>query len=817
MARVTPSDPLVEGGRVYLRIPVKNFGGTASPAIHTYTEGYTAKGSLWRADGAQPTAVVIQPNQSVTFQVQHDLWVGHAGTWSTYGVYLWNDATSTYYGALAANGYDQTISFNVAAQADIRQNGPIQVSGTSAEGNQVYLTFPVKNFGGVATPAIHPYVEGHTALGNLWRADGAQPTAVVIQPGQSVTFQVRQDLWAGQAGTWNSYGVYVWNDSTNGYYGPLAPNGYSQSISFVVAAGAQLRQDGPIEVSGSLVSGGRVYLKIPVKNAGGTASPPIHTYTEGYTGHQALWRADGAQPTATVIQPGARVVFQVQHDLWNGHEGTWNTYGVFLWNDASHSYFGPLPANGNNQQVSFNVQAATQFVLRLPFTHASSENGLDRIWSFFDHEYPLGSGYEPGTVAATTLKYNGDRLPGTLSSCKPGSSCYSGHDGYDFGYRLILGSPVLAAHAGYAAATRWNCVDNDQSIYVVTVTQGRYRTAYLHLQNDSFWWDFHDNPRQVGAGIQIGTVGNTGARACITGPHLHFGVYYDVNNNGTFRPVDPYGFDPTKTDPWVKDMGGPISNWLWEFAKPGQADVSPAGPAVTITSGDAAVTVLSSAVSVPATLALMSVPVDNAGSTGNVAGQERNATLAVNTIAIGSAFQLSGVHDDGSPVGNLATPATITKEYSDADRAYADELTIGVYVWQEANASWQLLATQLDVTNNRVTATTDRSGTYCLRAQPLNPAPTLVAILPARVPVNTTTTISLVGTNYLPGVGVNLGIGAVDVVRLSATELRVTVPAQLTPGAYDVIVRNPDGQSVSMDRGLMIGHSVYLPAIACGR
>src|SRR5690606_28897030 len=47
--------------------------------------------------------------------------------------------------------------------------------------------------------------------------------------------------------------------------------------------GVDLRQSGPIEIWGTFVEGGRVYLSIPVKNFGSTASPPIHPYTEGYT------------------------------------------------------------------------------------------------------------------------------------------------------------------------------------------------------------------------------------------------------------------------------------------------------------------------------------------------------------------------------------------------------------------------------------------------------------------------------------------------------------------------------------------------------
>jgi hypothetical protein len=64
------------------------------------------------------------------------------------------------------------------AAVDLRQNGPISVTGTLCEGGTVYLAIPVKNYGGSTSPAMHVYSEGYTAKGQLWRADGAQPTAV---------------------------------------------------------------------------------------------------------------------------------------------------------------------------------------------------------------------------------------------------------------------------------------------------------------------------------------------------------------------------------------------------------------------------------------------------------------------------------------------------------------------------------------------------------------------------------------------------------------------------------------------------------------
>jgi photosystem II stability/assembly factor-like uncharacterized protein len=108
---VSITGSLVVGGRAYFTINIKNYGNTATPAIHPYIEGY-ANGSLfWRADGAQPGSAVIQPGQTVSFQDNYVLNV--AGTWTANGIYLWNNDVGTYWKPLPANGQNQQFSFTV--------------------------------------------------------------------------------------------------------------------------------------------------------------------------------------------------------------------------------------------------------------------------------------------------------------------------------------------------------------------------------------------------------------------------------------------------------------------------------------------------------------------------------------------------------------------------------------------------------------------------------------------------------------------------------------------------------------------------------
>lgn len=134
------------------------------------------------------------------------------------------------------------------------------------------------------------------------------------------------------------------------------PSALSVTVS---AAAPDLRQDGPLAISAGsdIRPGGKLYLTVPVRNVGSATSPQIHAYVEGRSGTGGLWRADGASPRAVAISPGQAVTFTVQQDLWAADLGTWTSTGVHLWNDATSSYYGPLPANGNAQSISFQLSA----------------------------------------------------------------------------------------------------------------------------------------------------------------------------------------------------------------------------------------------------------------------------------------------------------------------------------------------------------------------------------------------------------------------------------------------------------------------------
>src|SRR5262249_37450705 len=61
-------------------------------------------------------------------------------------------------------------------------------------------------------------------------------------------------------------------------------------------------------------------------------------------------------PASQVISAGGTATFQMEQVV--NTLGTWKVNGVFVWNATTNSYWGSLPANGQNQQPTFNVSSA---------------------------------------------------------------------------------------------------------------------------------------------------------------------------------------------------------------------------------------------------------------------------------------------------------------------------------------------------------------------------------------------------------------------------------------------------------------------------
>lgn len=216
----------------------------------------------------------------------------------------------------------------------------------------------------------------YTYYGHLARiADnipiGSQSTTVHVKPGdvigmagnsgaEDVGVHLHFQFHVGA----NKYDPYDLWTTADKYPDPAGTNGkrsgtndYWTSNPPVYLGAPSPQQDGPVKVEGALVEGGKAVVTIKIKNDGNAATPAIFPYVEGNNTAGQFWQSSNPQPASRAIQPSETVTFTVEQDLWSA--GTWTSNGIFLWNSSAGQYWKPLPANGQNQQFSFTVQAQT--------------------------------------------------------------------------------------------------------------------------------------------------------------------------------------------------------------------------------------------------------------------------------------------------------------------------------------------------------------------------------------------------------------------------------------------------------------------------
>jgi hypothetical protein len=96
------------------------------------------------------------------------------------------------------------------------------------------------------------------------------------------------------------------------------------------------------------------------------------------------------------------------------------------------------------------------------------------------------------------------------------------------------------------------------------------------------------------------------------------------------------------------------------------------------------------------------------------------------------------------------------------------------------------------------------------------PSIDLSAINPVEATNEVTVTLTLTGSGFSPMTQVKLGDQTLnDVTFVTERLLRAMIPANLTPGAYDVKVINPDSQSDLLPQVFKIKQNsqLYLPII----
>lgn len=352
----------------------------------------------------------------------------------------------------------------------------------------------------------------------------------------------------------------------------------------------------------------------------------------------------------------------------------WRSPRDMTWVFSNPSYLlASVPYEGiYKYNISENLQNEYAF-LEIPWETQNKSSLIDKISSFFDHEYPL-LGYtsfsEPLDTQKTTINYLG------FEEKKP-NLYYSSHDGTDFS--LNYGTPILSAYSGYAS---YEYDSGGLGHYITINHKNGYETTYAHLQNNGLittgqnYW--------VEAGQQIGLIGTSGNT---TGPHLHFSIKR-LNVSEPENRIDPFGWqaplinDPWETFSWTDTQGyhkGSKSPYLWKF-NPKTEALSNKQVIIDRNSHEQNFTVFIEPYTYP------KVPI----------------TQNKLTYITGTSMLINLYNILGQEIPELLEPARIEVDISNVNTEDLLENTINIYSWNEETSLWEPIPSVYDYITKKV-------------------------------------------------------------------------------------------------------------------
>lgn len=461
--------------------------------------------------------------------------------------------------------------------------------------------------------------------------------------------------------------------------------------------------------------------------------------------------------------------FDIYHQMWNGT--VWSPSPTNI-SHSSRGAAGPIIAvdSGGNLHViwsdyrpgNWDVFYSTKppesppTFLDLPWDYEALEMDFKdaalSMYSFFDHKYPL-MWSEPTETRDETLIYTGKEDDDDIIP-------YSGHNGYDFGRKSKVtedgGVPVLAPAAGM---TTYKYDTNGGNTIILNHENGFF-TWFMHLQEDGLVASKSADLVSVAKGDQLGLVGNTGKP---TGPHLHFSVIKDLNENGVldfgtdypYGLVDPYGWDPDDPgfiDPWPV-YGGSESSYLW---------TTPLIPTIEQVSQVGAILYIGRAE--------FRFPYDPDRPDLTITLKERPTVHGSFRLrGISHAFDISAKDANGDLVTTFSIPYTLSIGYGD----HGDDLTntyensLRIYWLNPDTNIWELVPTDLDTVYDIAYAQINHTSQFILmgEAKDLTAPTTTIELVGEKGQDNwfhSDVTVNLEATDDEDGIGIEYTYYSID-------------------------------------------------------
>jgi murein DD-endopeptidase MepM/ murein hydrolase activator NlpD len=369
------------------------------------------------------------------------------------------------------------------------------------------------------------------------------------------------------------------------------------------------------------------------------------------------------------------------------------------WVFSNPSYLYAISINNGIYKYIIPKQIPEKFqFLDIPWKNGTIKDLIDKITSFFDHEYPLlGYAYyeEPKETNKTTLNFYGDR------DLEP-NLYYSSHNGTD--YALSYGSEIVSPANGIASY--YSCTDCGNSIRI-THPNG-YQTIFMHLQKAGLITLGNNVP--ISSGIVIGKVGMTGNT---NGPHLHF----EVLKNGLYPDglVDPYGWlnseipDPWPFFTWQDPLGqhrGTESLYLWNGEPSNLSKLVVGSGSLTL---DNKVISWNNSSSPSQTIFLKNY------------FQPIIPKIQENLIYLSNSSILLDAYDFlGEKIASFSEPIEIRINFSEEDITNIIKESIKIYFWNNLNSLWESIPTILDLISNTAAGQTYHFSNFVLLGEKLD-------------------------------------------------------------------------------------------------